>query len=372
MRVMQPAVLVGAYDWHSSLVPRAEFEARIKQALGKLAGSGVAGLVVYGNKIDNAALAYLTNFTPKLDTAIALIAPDGKVRLHGSGNPAMMVNGKLLTWVEDLRALRDAGRNISEWAAELAPGPLALWASEAMPADLQPRIEAALPGRPLRDVATLLDPLLLPKSPTAMRLLRGAAGMLATSAAALRQSFQGGASSREAAIAAEKAAAAAGAQDIRVLASMSAGGTPTAIDYPQSGKLDPLLVYIAVRHAGYWAEGSITLAATPGETLRRTQDALAAMCATARIGASVSEIKTAGQQKLAGLGAHPAALPPVTGIGLSLVETESEPSGVTRLEGGRIYSIRAGARSRPSDAALLSAMIEPKAHDAELLWSALA
>jgi|SRR5579862_1714507 len=372
MRVVQPAVLVGAYDWDDRIVPRAEFEARIKKVLGKIAGSGVSGLVVYGNKIDNAALAYLTHFTPKLDAAFALIAPDGGVRLHSAGSPQMMVNAQRLTWVEGVKPMRDAGRHIAEWAEALPPGPLALWATETMPADLLPRLEAALPSRPLRDVGALLDPLLRRKSPVARRLIEGACTMLGASSAALRQAFRDGATAREAIVAAEKAAAAAGAQDIRVLASMSAGGTPTALDYPQSGRIDPLLNYIAVRHAGYWADGFLTLATTPSPTLARTQEALAAMIAKARVGASVTELKQAAEGKLAGLAIHPSARKLVSGIGLSLEEKEAEPSGVERLEEGRTYSLKIGARQSESDNALLSAMIAPKAGGAEILWSSLA
>lgn len=372
MRVMQPAVLVGPYDWDASILPRAEFEARTKATLGKIAGQGLAGLVVYGNKIDNAALAYLTNFTPKLDSAFALVTPDGSVRLHSSGSPQMMVNAQRLTWVDDVKPLRDAGKHIAEWAETLPPGPLGLWTTDTMPADLLPRLAAALPARPLRDVGSALDPLLRPKSPLALGLMREACGVLAASSAALRQSFQRGVSARDAAVAAEEAAVQAGAQDVRVLASLLKGGTPTAIDYPESAKLDPLLAYIAVRRAGYWAEGSLTLSSAPNATLLRTQEALAAMIAMAKPGATAAELAKAASDKLGGLAIHPAARRPVTGIGLSLVESEADTGGVGALEAGRVYSLRAGAHALDGDNALLSAMIAPKADGAELLWSSLA
>lgn len=371
MRVMQPAVLVGRYDWDETLLPRAEFETRVKEALVKIAGSGLAGLVVYGNKLDNAALAYLTNFTPKLDTGLALFAPDGTVRLLSSGSPHMMVNAQRLTWVDGVKPLRDAGKHIADWATELAPGPLGLWTSATMPADLVPRMAAALPDRPLRDVGGLLDPLLRQKAPVARRLIRDACGILALSAAALRESFQGGATSRNAAVAAEKAASVAGAQDVRVLASLDNGSTPTAIDYPESKQLNPLLAYIAVRHAGYWADGFLTLSSAQSDTLAGTQEALQAMLAKARAGTTVEELRGAAQEKLSGLDVHPVARQPVNGIGLSLVESEAEPSDGVRLEEGRIYTLRAGARKSASDNAILSAMIEPKTNRAEMLWSAL-
>ncbi len=370
MRVAQPAVLVGPYDWDETLIPRAEFAARMKEVWSKLAGNSLAGLIVYGNKIDNAALAYLTNFTPKLDAAYALVTPDGAVRLHSAGSPHMMVNAQRLTWVDSVKPLRDVGKNIAEWAEGLAPGPLGLWATAMMPGDILPRIMAAMPARAIEDVGATLDPLLRLKSPVARRLLREAAGILATASTALRQAFARGATAREAALAAEKAASAAGASDVRVLASLSRGGTPTAIDYPQSGKLDPLLVYIAVRHAGYWAEGSLTLSTAPNETLKQTEAALQAMLGKARAGVAVSALAQAAQEKLGALALHPVARKPVSGIGLSLEEAES--GGVATLEAGRVYALRAGARKAEDDNALLSAMIEVNTGGAEILWSALA
>ena len=136
-------------------------------------------------------------------------------------------------------------------------------------------------------------------------------------------------------------------------------------------KLDPLLTYIAVRHAGYWADGFLALTASPSATLTHAQDALKAMIATARIGASVAELKQAAEAKLSGLAVHPSARKLVSGIGLALEETEAEPGGVTRLEEGRIYTLRAGAGQSETDNALVSAMIEPKAGSAEILWSSL-
>jgi Xaa-Pro aminopeptidase len=372
MRVMQPAVLVGAYDWDASLVPRAEFEARIKAALAKIAGLGLAGLVVYGNKIDNAALAYLTNFTPKLDSALALVAANGSVRLHSAGSPHMMVNAQRLTWVEGVKPLRDAGKHIAEWAEALPPGSLGLWATDAMPADLLPRLAAALPARPLRDVGSVLDPLLRSKSLMERRLMHKTCDVLAASSTALRQAFRRGATSRDAVVAAEEAATQAGAQDVRVLASLTKGGTPTAIDYPEGANLDPLLAYIAVRYAGYWAEGSLTLSAAPNATILRTQEALAAMIAKAEAGVTAAELAEAARGKLGGLAIHPSARRSVTGIGLSLVEREATPGGVEALEAGRIYSLHADARASASDNALLSAMIEPNAGGTDLLWSSLA
>ena len=370
MRVTQPAVLVGNYDWSEDLLPRAEYDARLKQVLGKLDG-GLAGLVIYGNKIDNAALAYVSNFAPKIESAIALLTKDGKLRIHAAGSPQMMVNAKRLTWVEDVRPQRDIPKHIADWADEAAgQGPLGFWATDTIPADLLPRIEAGLGGRKLVDVGASLNALLREKSPVALKLSRAACGVLGKAVAAMKDRFNGE-SGREAAIAAERAAADAGAQDARVLISLSKGGTPTAIDYPDGGKLDPLLAYVAVRYAGYWAEGFVTLTSMNHDTVTKTQAALRAMLAIAKAGTSVAALRDAAQTALGGLAIHPAARQLAVGVGLMLEETEAEPDGIAKLEAGRVYSLRAGASRSPSDNALLSAMVVPKEGGVDVLWSAL-
>lgn len=371
MRVAQPAVLVGGYDWDEAQIPRAEFEARVREVTGKIAAVGLAGLVVYSNKFDNAAIAYLTNFVPKLDSAYALLAADGRIRLHSSGSPHMMVNAQRLTWVDGVKPLRDAGKQIAEWAATLGPGALGLWANEAMPAELLPRLAAAMPERKLEDVSATLEPLLRQKSPTARRLIVAACGMLANATEAMREAFAHGASARDTVIAAEEAAVAAGAQDVRVLASLKPGGVPTAVDYPQSGKVDPLLAHVAVRFAGYWAEGFVTFSTNPGEAQTRAGEALKAAIAAAEPGAPVAALKDAALGKLGTLALHPATGNLVTGIGLRLVEIEAEPGGVARLEQGRVYSLTLGAQGGGHDNALVSAMIEVTANGAETLWSFL-
>ena len=370
MRVAQPAVLVGSYDWDEKLLPRAEYEARIKQIFAKL-DSDVAGVVVYGNKVDNGALAYLTNFAPKIEAGIALVARDAKVRIHGSGSPHMMVNAKMLTWTEDVRPLRDPAKNIADWAEEAGvKGTLAFWTTEAMPADFFPRVQAGLGDRKLVDVTDKLNALLREKSPVALKLMRDGCGILDKAVGTVKEWFSG-TSAREAAVAAEKTATKAGAQDVRILISMSKGGTPTAIDYPESGKFDPLLAYIAIRYAGYWADGFITLCSTPNKTLDATQAALKAMLAKAKAGTTTAELRDVAQSALGGLAIHPAARKAAVGIGLILEEPEADTGGVAKLEAGRVYSLRAGAHVSNSDNALLSAMVLVKADGVDVLWSAL-
>lgn len=47
---------------------------------------------------------------------------------------------RALTWVEDLKPLRDAARNTAEWVGELGSEPLAFVAQSAMPSEIEPPI----------------------------------------------------------------------------------------------------------------------------------------------------------------------------------------------------------------------------------------
>jgi hypothetical protein len=283
----------------------------------------------------------------------------------------MMVNAKRLTWVEDVRPQRDIPKHITDWADEAGgQGPIGFWTTDTIPADLQPRIEAGLGGRKLVDVSATLNALLREKSPLALKLTRDACGVLAKAVGTMKDRVSGE-SGREAATAAARVAADAGAQDSRILISLNKGGTPTAIDYPDGGKLDPLLAYVAVRYAGYWAEGFITLTSMTHDTVTRTQAALKAMLKVAKAGTTVAALRDAAQAELGGIAIHPAAAQAAVGIGLMLEETEAEPDGVAKLEAGRVYSLRAGGTKSAADNALLSAMVVPKADGIDVLWSAL-
>jgi hypothetical protein len=83
---MHSTLLVGPADWESARLPRAEFEAR----LAKLWESGADGAIVYGEAAEHGALAYLTNFTPKLEPSLAFIPRVGMPILFFGGGPNMV------------------------------------------------------------------------------------------------------------------------------------------------------------------------------------------------------------------------------------------------------------------------------------------
>ncbi len=374
MQTMQTALLVGPYDWDEAIVPRAEFDRRISAALDAARARGFAGLVVHGSSEDNGALAWLTGFTPKLGSGFALLAPGRQVRIITPGAPAMLETARRLTWAEDVHALRDPAKQIADWLGEVAGdakngATLGLAGTGTLAGQLYARVTAALPG--IENADALVDTLRRTKSPVEQGLLRKAAAILAASVEALRTAHAAGKGARTAALAAKAAAFHEGAQDARLLASAHDGGAPLPLDGTADPACDPLLAHVAVRLAGYWAEGFVTLGKETGAH-EHARAALAAAVDTARPGATGAEIARAAAAKLAPYRPHPSPGPAIgTGIGLALAEGPdfaAEPDA--RVAEGGAYSLKIGAAGNGGDNAVASALILVADGKTQTLWCA--
>lgn len=369
MQVLQTTLLTGPYDWDQAVLPRAEFDARLKTVRAAVAAAGAGALLVHGYAGDYGALNYLTGFVPKLGPALALVPLEGGIRLIVSGTELMLPQAKRLTWVEDVRPFAAVPKLVADWLGERGAGTLATWGEATLVHGLYRGIAASV--RPLSMVALdpALDPIRRRKSPRELDLMRAACFMLDAAAAALAAAARRGAGTRTAALAAERAAVAQGAQDVRVLVSLRAGGTPAPLDGPDDLPVDPLLAAIAVQHAGYWAEGSFTVAKSRGAALAAAENALAAVLREARAGASGAALLRAGLSGLAPLAPHPAMAGAAGhGIGLSL-EEGPRLGGADTLAAGATYALRVGARGAGADVGLVSAMIVVNDTGAENLWS---
>ena len=119
MFTMHPTLLIGPADWDSAYLPKEEFLTRIEALWQR--DPAAAGAIVYGDSRNHADLTYLTNFTPKLEPALALIPRVGEPRLLVGGGVNMLSAAKPLTWIETFLPLRDAAKTVAQWARPL-PG----------------------------------------------------------------------------------------------------------------------------------------------------------------------------------------------------------------------------------------------------------
>lgn len=382
MRLKPTALLTGPYDWDPAIVPVQEFESRLANVEHVLASREVSALIVHGNSAEYGALAYLTGLVPKLGPAFALIGRDSSVRLLVSGSPTMLGAAKRLTWVEDVRPIGDLKNSISAWLKEILReehANVGLWGHCSMALRPYNAIRSAI--EPLGRVVELdapLEVLRLRKSSLEQELCRQASRILGDSVAELTRTHAAGSGARSSCLAAELVAFRLGAQDARTLASTRHGGAPVILDAAANdSKLDPLLAYMAVRFAGYWVEGFITLARSGTGALTAAQRSLDAMLQSARAGLSLEKLASIATQHVLPYKLHPFIDSSIANsIGLSLEEPcdKSAPEASILQQGG-VYTLRCGAASpsdgaSASDNAIVSAMIAVHEQGTEVLWPA--
>jgi len=376
MRMKNTALLTGPYDWDPALVPLAEFEARLAAVRRVLAASEAAALLVHGHSVEHGALAYLTGFVPKLGSAFALVPRDGPIRILASGGPGMISSAKLLTWVEDVRPLSNLRNALGDWLGDMfrdGRPMLGLWGGNIMAQRPYLAVAAAIqPFGKMIDMDDQLDALRRHKSPREMELLREACRILAIACDAFERATLDGSGARSAALAAERAAFSNGAQDVRILASARDGGPPLPFDGPGDTRVAPLLACLAVRFAGYWAEGLVTVAAPSSGALARAEAGLTAMLREVRPGATSGDLLRAAAQHLPPYRFHPLVQFAFgNGIGLSFEEAPIlDRDEKSRLEEDGVYTLRCGAMGEGSDNAVISAMVAVSGTGIDILWPA--
>ncbi len=369
MRMLETTLLTGPYDWDPALTPQAEFDARIAAAHVVMPQRGLDGLLVGGTSPEHGALGYVTGFVPKLGPALAFIPAAGELRLAFSGGGAMKDSAQRLTFVTKIHASRDWHQDCATWIAEAGSTRFGLWGDNAIIQEVRDGIDRALPS-PVVVLDGELDPLRRPKSPSELALVRRACDVLDATQRALRGAIVGGAGVRSAALLAERECYVRGAQDVRLLLGMRDGGMPQPLIGTADPQADPLLACIAVRCAGYWAEGLATITAEPKPALAAANSMLDAMLQAARPGVTASALAAIARQSAPGQNVHPLVAASIgNGIGMSRQEAPllaATSSDV--LKDADVCTLRAGAQGDGTDAAIVSAMIRIGRDGAEILW----
>lgn len=369
MQTMHPTLLVGPADWDPRQMPCEEFDARLAALWCDYPNA--AGAVVYGNSGNHAALAYLTNFTPKLEAALALIPRRGEAQLLIGGGVNMVPAAKPLTFVENLAPLREAAKTAAAWARTLPAGGILLIGGDAMPLGMRRALDQALDSDLKVEAAdTALQARMRIKRPRELHAMREACATLDAAVKALRDASRDGKSVTDCILLAEYAALHRGAQDVRSLFSLDGGRTLRPFDIPIMQRCDPLQVYLAVRHSGYWAEGFVRVAATGGTLQEKVDGVLNAMVANAKPGLSCRDLANIVAANRDSFQRHPLA---DGGFGSSIGLSLDEPPILMRdsnatLDPGAVYSLRAGLLDDAGTGAISSAMVAVTASGCNVLW----
>jgi Xaa-Pro aminopeptidase len=371
MRMLETTLLTGPYDWDETLIPRSEYDSRIAAVRQILRKHDLAGLIVGGTSPEHGALGYATGFVPKLGPALAFIPRDGELRLAFSGGGAMVNSAERLTFIADVRAMRDAEQEIAAWLRDGGGTRFGLWGNDAIPNDVRGAFDRAAPA-PIIVLDNELDALRRRKTACEIALIRRACEILNIVMRELRDATTNGKGVRTAALAAERAGYAADAEDIRILLSRRDGGMPEPLIGTDDPRPNPLLACIAVRFAGYWAEGLAMIATRETPAHAAAEAALSAVLREVRPGVVATALSQAAQTNLAGLETHPFVAANIgNGIGVSRAEAPFLGAGdLSPLQDGDVCSLRVGARAGTADNAIASAMVRVGPTGADILWPA--
>jgi hypothetical protein len=371
MLAMNSTLLVGPSDWDPVRMPRDEFLARATALWRACPSAG--GAVVYGDRAHHAELAYLTGFTPKLESALALIPRVGAPRLLVGGGVNMLQAAKPLTFIEALVPLRNVGETVTQWTREQSGGGRPVLIGGAfMPYPLRQRIDEAMAegARSITDKTSELWTLMGRKSARELANIREACTTLSAVVTAMDEAQRSGAGATAVVLAGEHAAHRGGAQDVRTLFSLDGGRTLRPFDASVERTADPLQVYVAVRRFGYWAEGFAVVTASPGQCVRGASVLLRYAIEKIRPGRRCGDVGRSIVEAVRPFQPHPLVTRAQgNAIGLALEEqplitAESEDT----FAAGGVYSLRVGLCDE-RDSAIISTMVGVNEFGVDVLWS---
>ena len=375
MRTMQPSVTIGSYIWAQDRLPADEFELRLAELRAAMERQSWPAVLVYGDVRDHSALAYLSNFIPRVRWGMALLPRSGDPRLLCAMSTRDLPAMRGLTWITDVRSGMGP-----EWPKAFDPWCESLKADQ--PAELGTlgfdlmapvlfhavrrslgenfmlrRAEDALPVPPER------------KRPRELTMLRASCQLVETAADAFVASWRNSGAPEAAALDAERLARSLAAQDVRTLVSLDGGRTLT----PYAGRFEktagPLVGYLAVKLAGYWADVFVTAEETPSPAARHAADALNTLIAAVKPGARGADLFTVAAEALAPYPLHPALSGNVGhGTGLSLDEPPAfRAESQSELVEDGVYTLQVGIADAEAGNALVSAIVRNRPNGAEVL-----
>jgi Xaa-Pro aminopeptidase len=369
MLSFQPSIMIGAYHWNEERVPRDEFQIRRHALDAAMAVQGWSAVLIFGDAREHAALAYYTNFIPRLRWAMAILPRQGEPLLLTSNGARDMPSMKLMTWIADVRSGWEWGKHVDPYLARLEGGAtatLGIVGLDLMTPTLCTQLARSLGNRFRLESAEALFPRGRTLRPREASLMRESCALVAAAAQVMRTVWQEGRDPGQAALAAERHARLAAAQDVRTLVS-SDNGRSLEPNYHGDGRDEVLLGYIAVKLAGFWSELFVTASRKDSAMLDRARAAIEQAVAALRPGGELDSVFTAA----AVLGS--ASLHPVLSgkigwrLGLSLDEGGYIMRGNRELIApGEIYSLHAGTRN-DAGGAIASAMVAIGESGAEIL-----
>jgi Xaa-Pro aminopeptidase len=375
MQTMQPSVTIGSYTWAQDRLPSDEFGLRFDALRAAMERQGWPAVLVYGDVREHAALAYVTNFIPRVRWGMALLPRSGEPRLLCAMSTRDLPAMRTLTWIGDVRSGMgpEWEKAFDPWFEPFKNGQalaLGTLGFDLMAPLLHQNVRRSLGERFALHRAD--DILSIPpqrKRPRELTMMRASCELVQTAAKTFVDTWRQSGEPETAALEAERLARSLAAQDVRTLISLDGGRTLVPFQGLFEKKPGPLVGYLAVKVMGCWADLFVTADERRTEASRRTEAALDALIAAVRPGARAADVFAAATSALAPLPPHPVLGGSVGhGVGLSLDEQPELRAGAdTELVEDGLYTLQVGTADPAAGNALLSAIVRNAAKGAEVL-----
>jgi Xaa-Pro aminopeptidase len=325
-------------------MPQEEYQGRLESLRQQMAQQGLDALMIYGDNYSYADLCYLTNYFPKVRGGIGVIPLSGPVSLLLNIGSRDVPFAKSLTWVEDVRASGQLGRDGAEVLKEkgLAQAKVGLVDSgKGFPLPQLEELKESLPQVRWQPGHSMLQQMRLQKSAKELAALRQAGLVLNEICNAVGEFVKSGRKEYEIVADIDRLARDKGVEDIRILA-----GAKRL--QPSSFRMtvavgDHWALYLAIQHERYWAEVGRTYVLS-GESqihsaYRKAQEIVSRMAMQLKRGNAVEAIDETARRQLGEFYASAASYGLANGIGLN----QWEAPFLSEAEARQVGSSSAGA-----------------------------
>jgi Xaa-Pro aminopeptidase len=334
----------GCSTWDKAQMPQEEFQSRLDELRREMARQNLAGLVIYGDNYSFGDLCYLTNYFPKVRGGIGVVPRNGPISLLLNIGSRDVPFAKSLTWVEDVRASNQIGRDGAALLKEKGFTKASIGlvdSSQGFPLPQLEEMKSALPEVEWKASHSLFQQMRLQKYPRELAALRAAGRVLNDICDGVWNLIRPGRKEFEIIADIDRLARDQGVEDIRILAGEKRLQPPS---WKGVADLDShWALYLAIQHERYWAEAGRTYVLSTNSKLQnayqKAQDIVTAMAAQLRPGNSVMAIDNAARNQLGEFYSTASMYGLGNGIGLS----QWEPPFLSEEDARQVGSPSVGA-----------------------------
>ena len=333
----------GCSTWDKQQMPEEEYQRRLESLRQQMARQGLDALVIYGDNYNYADLCYLTNYFPKVRGGIGIIPRSGPIALLLNIGSRDVPFAKSLTWVDDVRASGQVGRDGAEILKQKGLGQAKVGlmdSGKGFPLPQLEELKESLPQVKWQPSHSVLQQMRLQKSARELAALRQAGRVLNEICHEAQEFIQQGRKEYEIVADIDRLARDKGVEDIRILAGEWRLQPPSFKMTTSLG--NHWVVYLAIQHERYWAESGRTYVLSSEPKLQsayqKGQEIVAQMAMQLKPGNAVKAIDESARGRLGEFYATAAIYGLGNGIGLNQWEapflSEDEARQVGALSTG--------------------------------------